>query len=118
MEQVEILRAACCIAGLDKVNDVEHSVLQRIATHAGVGGASLDAMIHRAENDPNYRNELLSLATSDVDQTFKVLLSIAMADGKLSDQEQDLLFNFAEKLNISRARFDELMLVARKRLPD
>ena len=55
LDKVEVLRAACCMAGLDgTIGEKELAILQKLATEAGVGGASLKAMMDRAKADPNY----------------------------------------------------------------
>jgi len=55
MRQVELLRAACCVAGVDgHASDAEQLILQRLADEAGVGAASLSAMIELAETDEQF----------------------------------------------------------------
>ena len=52
MRQVAILRAACCVAGADgHTSDAEQRVVKRLADEAGVGDASLEAMIERFPKD-------------------------------------------------------------------
>ena len=54
MDPVEILRAACCIAGLDEhVAASERPVLDELSRRR-VGKASLDAMVGRAKRDTDF----------------------------------------------------------------
>ena len=55
MEQVDVLRAACCVAAADgEVTDAEAVVIERIAKKAGVGGASREAMLEMALTSPKF----------------------------------------------------------------
>ena len=42
MFKVELLRAACCVAGIDgEIDEAEFAVLKKLADDVGVGDASL-----------------------------------------------------------------------------
>ena len=115
MDQVQILRAACCVAGIDEhVNDRERELLERIAEHVGVGRASLRAMIDRAQSESDYYEEQLHLVRGDPDQAMKVLLSLAVTDKDVSADERIILRHFAGVLGMEGARFDQLLAAAER----
>lgn len=110
MSQVDVLRAACCIAGIDEhIDDHEQRMLRKLAEHVGVGAASLDAMMHRARTEPSYYQDQFSLMCEDVDRAMKVLFSVAVANAELGDAERIMLQHFAATLGMSDERFDQLV---------
>jgi len=116
MSKVEILRAACCVAGLDGyVCDREHPLLNRLAELAGVGGASLQAMIDRAERDQNFYQEQFDALSADPELTIRTLLAVAAADRELSLNERVVLHHFATKLGLPDERFEQVLEEAEKR---
>jgi tellurite resistance protein len=115
--QIEILRAACCVAGLDgHVCEKELPLLLRLAERLGVGRVSLQAMVRRAESDPNFFHEQFELLQRDPDRALKVVLLVAMADGMVSLEERVVLAHMAKRLGIDDARFDKLLRAAEKQL--
>ncbi len=81
MHQVEILRAACCVAGIDgDTTDRERRLLTHLADQIGVGQASLQAMIDRAERDKSFCDEQFLLLKTRPDKTLGILLKVALAD--------------------------------------
>jgi tellurite resistance protein len=117
MKQVETLRAACCVAGLDQnVDDKERQLLQKLADRVGVGTASLEAMISRAEHDHEFQKEQFEIIKTDPDHTVKVLLMVAMADGDIADPERDVIAGFADRLGMELPRYEHLLSTARKHL--
>ncbi len=115
--KVEILRAACCIAGLDGgVCQDELNLLRRLAADIGVGQASLDAMINRAESDRDFYQELFRYLSSEPDETLKILFRIAIADRDLNTNESVVLHDFAKRLGVSDERYDELLRAADQKL--
>lgn len=110
IRRVEVLRAACCVAGLDgKVCEREHPLLQKMATEAGVGEASLRTMIDNAETDRSYYQRQFRLLKVDPDETMQVLFQVALADGRLTQEERVILRHFAETLGMETPRFEELL---------
>jgi len=88
-KEVEILRAACCVAGLDGgVCQDELMLLQRLASEVGVGSMSLDAMIKRAEGDSDFYQELFQYVSADAEATMKLLFRLAIADRELHVNER------------------------------
>lgn len=113
MSEVEVLRAACCIAGLDKeIHDKELRLLRRIARQVGVGEVSLNAMIRRAREDQNFYQEQFQYLHADPQQAMTTLFGLAVADSQLTLEERVILRHFAERLKLSEAEFDKLLAAA------
>lgn len=117
MTYVEILRAACCVAGLDQeICEKERPLLDRLALAAGVGEVSFKAMMDRAKCDSTFFQEMFKIVKADPDAAFKIMLSVAIADGKFTTDERVVLHHFAEKLGLSDARSEQLLAAAEKRV--
>lgn len=117
MESVEILRAACCVAGLDhQVSQPEQAMLQKLADHAGVGAASLRAMVARAERDPNFYKEQFRVLKGNADATITALFCVACADGDLTTAERVILQHFADTLKMDQSRFDTVLEAAERKV--
>lgn len=113
LNKVEVLRAACCIAGLDgKIGDQEMAILQKLATEAGVGTASFKAMRDRAASDPNYYEQQFRFLRGDPDESMKIMLNVAVSDGELHPNERVVLQSFATKLGLSEERYHKLLAAA------
>jgi len=111
--QVEILRAACCVAGLDgSICEREQRIINRLAEDAGVGARSLQAMMERALNDKKFFQEQLEYVRLCPDETIKTLLAIAATDGELTADERIVTQHLAEKIGLPQDRFDRLMTAA------
>ena len=66
MRHVEILRAACCVAGQDgTITDQESAMLNKLTDQIGVGQMSLNAMIERAKQDPQFYREQFEVLRAD-----------------------------------------------------
>ncbi len=119
MDELEILKAACCVAGLDgEISEREKQALKVLVKRAGVGQASFDAMMDVAIEDDDYFKKQLDLLMGDVDQTNKMLFQIAVADGQLGTNERIVLNYFADKLEMSPERFDQILAAAERSAPD
>ena len=117
MREVEVLRAACCVAGADgEIESDEVKYLEQLARKAGVGKASLDAMLELAVNDENFRRQQFRVLTADPVETMKLLLSIALADGEVTSDEGELLRLFAARLEIPRDELQKIVDSARQYL--
>jgi len=113
--KVEVLRAACCVAGVDgEICDREHPMLERLAEEAGVGRASLNAMVERARTDRYFFEEQFDALTADADETIKTLFHVALVDGDLESQERIVIQHFADKLGMSSDRFEQLLQSAER----
>ncbi|MEM8834225.1 MAG: hypothetical protein AAGD00_00260 [Planctomycetota bacterium] len=101
MEQVEVLRAAVCLAAKDeRISEREGQILQKLREAAGVGEASFRAMVDMAREDPDYHERQLRFILGDPSRTWRVLLHVANADGQITQEEHDTLRIFAEKLGV------------------
>ena len=117
MEIVEILRACCCVAGIDgETSDQERETLQNLASKVGVGKASLDAMIDRGNSDPAFQNDQFRILKTDPQSTMLTLFRTAMADGVITDGEISVLSNFSKKLDVSETDFQAYLQAARSEL--
>ena len=112
-EKVELLRAACCVAGADQDASSEHAVLKKMADEIGVGKASLQAMINRSESDPDFHKQQFQILKAEPKQAMAVLLEVALADGQIVDSEIGVLQRLAFNLGIEEQIVAELIDRAR-----
>ena len=118
LQKVDLLRAACCVAGCDsETTTAERQLIDRLAKAVGVGTASVNAMIARAQSDPEFHRLQFQVMKSDSSQTMAILLEVALADGKLSAAEINVLRGLSENLGVSPAVFDELLSKISAMLP-
>ncbi len=118
LQKVDLLRAACCVAGCDsETTSAERQLIDRLAKDIGVGGASVNAMIARAQTDPEFHRLQFQVMKKDPSQTMAILLEVAMADGKLSNAEIDVLRGLSSNLEVAPAVFDELLSKITAMLP-
>ena len=119
MSQVEVLRAACCVAGLDKqITDAEREWIDKLAEIAGVGEASLNAMLQRATEDHGFYQEQFRHLSAEADSSIKMLFLVAMADHDLSLNERVVLQHFADVLGMTQERFDQIYRSAEKQIAE
>lgn len=117
MSDLEVLRAACCVAGADgKIDEHERRVIERLAETAGVGKASLKAMIDMAETDPEFHKNQLGILRTDPGRALRRLYVTAAANGDVTDQERDLLHHFGQRLDMSEQQVREELEHARTEL--
>ena len=110
MQKVDVLRAACCVAGIDgQTNEAERKVIDKLAAEVGVGQASLQAMVERGATDPSFHEEQFRVLKADPQQAMAALLEVAMADGKITQNEAEVLRALSEKLNVPEDVFDQLL---------
>lgn len=115
MIKVEILRAACCVAGANgESSEAEQQMLDRLAKECGVGQASLEAMVSRACSDQNFCNEQFRVLKADPKEAIATLLEVAMADGIIEESEAQILKVLATRLEVAEPVFDALLLKARE----
>ncbi|MDA0281890.1 MAG: TerB family tellurite resistance protein [Planctomycetota bacterium] len=108
MRQVDLLRAACCVAGADgETSERERRVLQRLADQAGVGAASLSAMIECAETDEQFYANQFRVAVDRPKEVLQLLFKIAIVDGRLRKEEAVMLKRLSKLLEVEPAQFDE-----------
>ena len=107
-QRVEILRASCCIAGADGTatpDELQH--IYKLANAVGVGEASLNAMLKRAESDPNFFRQQFNVLKAEPLQCLDVLLQVAGANGQLKESELRVLRGLASQLEISDDVFQQ-----------
>ncbi len=110
-QRVEILRAACCVAGIDgETSPNEKKLIDKLARGVGCGTASVEAMVARAKRDPNFYQQQFKVLKEDPKETLVELIQVAMADGVVSEVERDVLKKIAANLNLSEDVFDQLMV--------
>ena len=110
VEKVALLRAACCVAGIDKeISASEEAVIRRLASEVGVGKASLQAMMDRATSDQEFYKEQFRAFKSEPKATMAGLLEVAIADGQISDEEVAVLGELASRLDVPTEVFQELV---------
>ena len=117
MQKVDVLRAACCVAGCDgDITDTERNLIQKLAGDVGVGRASVEAMIDRGLRDPEFHQEQFRVLKSDPKVAMAALLEVAMADGSIGDGETRVLKSLSEKLEVAPEVFEQLMVDVTKLL--
>ena len=107
-QRVEVLRASCCIAGADgEITEGEMAQLLRLAKGVGVGEASLNAMIARAESDQEFHKQQFNVLKDEPLVCLDLLLKSLVANGTVKESEFDILKGLANQLEISEADFAE-----------
>jgi len=105
-QRVEILRACCCVAGADgetTENELQH--IKRLAEGVGVGDASLNAMIARAERDQEFFKQQFNILKADPLECLDALLQVTVANGQVKESEFEILKGLANQLEISEDDF-------------
>lgn len=109
IDDVELLRAACCIAAMDReVSDRESKALATLRERAGVGQASFDAMLDAAQNEPDFFEKQFRYVSTDPERTITMLFKVAAVDGEVAMEEQVILDYFARKIGVSDETFRQL----------
>ena len=107
MRQVDLLRAACCIAGADgETSEPERRILQRLADESGIGAASLSAMIECAETDERFLETQFRVAVANPGEALRLLFKMAIVDGRLRKEESAMLKRLSKRLGVQPDRFD------------
>ncbi|MEM1184028.1 MAG: TerB family tellurite resistance protein [Planctomycetota bacterium] len=114
---VDLLKAAACIAGLDgEITPHEAQALRHLARRAGVREDHLETLMEKARTDDDLLNEQLSVVRSDPETTLAVLYQVAAIDGVVSGDERVVVEHFGVMLGLSRERIDKIFSVVEKRL--
>ena len=109
-QRVDVLRAACCVAGIDaNTTGQERSLIDKLAKDVGCGTASVDAMIARAESDDEFHKQQFTVLKADPQETIAILIEVAMTDGGISKAESKVLKELGQALEIPVDVFDQLM---------
>ena len=105
-QRVEILRACCCIAGADgETTPYELAQIKQLAEAEGVGEASLNAMIERAEKDPDFFKQQFTILKSEPLICLDALLRTCIANGLFKKSEYRVLKGLAQQLEIDSSEF-------------
>jgi hypothetical protein len=116
MQELELLRAACCIAGVDgEINEPEKAVLGALAKRVGVGAASLRAMMELATTDAKFRDDQIGLVHSDPRRSFETLYRMARVDPDVGEAQRSLLTRFGRRLGLSVEEMNEVITRAHAR---
>ena len=117
MARVEVLRAACCVAGADgTVDDDERKLIDDLAEKVGVGRASLDAMVLRAETEPDFYENQFRVLKIDPGATMSLMFEVASQNRKIDPNEMAMLQHFAKRLGMDEASFKEVFAATVKNL--
>lgn len=110
MEDVELLRAACCIAGADgEISARERETLENMAERVGVGTASLRAMMDLAKTDKRFHSDQLEMVHSDPERSFETLYRVARLEREVPAEERELLVRFGRKLGLRSEGMNEII---------
>ena len=105
-QRVEILRACCCIAGADgETTPDELAQIKQLAEAEGVGEASLNAMIERAEKDPDFFKQQFKILKSEPLTCLDALLRTCISNGLFKKSEYRVLKGLAQQLEIDSSEF-------------
>ena len=117
MAKVEVLRAACCVAGADgTVDEKERKLIDNLAAKVGVGQASLDAMILRAETEPDFYQTQFRVLKSDAASTMGLMFEVAAQDRNIDPSELKILQRFATRLGMDEEGFRETFAATARKL--
>ena len=113
MRKVEVLRAACCVSGIDgNASEVERQILDLLAREVGVGRASMEAMISRAETEPDYYQSQFRVLKSDALETIQLLFSVALSDHALAPEEIEVIYRLSQRLGLEEDQFKKVQAQA------
>ena len=114
MIKVQVLRAACCVAGAaGRTEPAERRIVDVLAKEVGVGEASIEAMIQRAETEENYVNDQFRVLKADPKETMVLLFTVALADGSLEENEIAVLRRLSERLDVTPEDFEKFLSEAK-----
>lgn len=117
---VAVLLAAAAIAAADdQIDEHEADLLEGLALRAGVTPSDIAAEIQRARLDPaRFRADEIEAAFSmhswNAEHVLAMLYQAAAADGRVVDEEKELLQGFAAKLGLSRGQAKAVIKRIRK----
>jgi uncharacterized tellurite resistance protein B-like protein len=118
-QRIDLLRAACCVANADgEAGESEMALVGKLIKEVGVGRASVQAMMDRAKVDPDFCQDQFKILKSDPSDAMLFLLQVAMADGKLTEQEVRVLKTLANNLEVPADVFDNLIAQVRETLSE
>lgn len=115
MNELDVLKAACCIAGMDEdVGFQERKVMQMLASRAGVTPTSFDTMMDQALEDDDFFEGQLNLLQSNLDDAIRLLLRVAVVEGKLDPGEREVLLHFSEQIGMTSEHFEQILTATKR----
>jgi len=109
-QKLEVLRAACCVAGADgNIDADELRIVRQLAADVGVGEASLDAMMTRAENDPEFCQVQFRFLKESPAECLEIMMQVAAASGEIKAPEKKTLQVLARNLEFEDNEFEALL---------
>ena len=110
MVKVQVLRAACCVAGADGLTEpAERAIVEKLAKEVGVGDASIQAMLERATTEPDYVKDQFRVLKAEPENTMRLLISVAASDQQLEDAELAVLRQLGDQLGMESTKLDQLI---------
>ncbi len=115
MNDVEVLKAVCCVAGTDSDVTVEElQLLGNLAESAGLERKPVEILIEKATNDEDFRQRQIDVVMDDIDGAMSTLIRLTRQGGSLDKGHVVmLLWRVATNLQMSPERFDELLAAAK-----
>ena len=108
-QRVEVLRACCCVAGIDgHTDEVERAFLEKLADELGVGETSLGAMIERAESDKDFYQQQFRILKDSPQECIGTILEAAVVNGSITPDELDVVKRLAVRLEVDQETFTNL----------
>jgi tellurite resistance protein len=122
----ELLKAVLVMACVDgRISGREKGLIRALAARAGVGDASLSAMINQVQNDPDAKDRVFKRAVADPEKAMQLLVATANLDGRITEEEREMLVDVSFLLGVSAQKFNAIfqagMAASKKpgnRLPD
>ena len=116
-QRIDLLRAACCVANADgDAGEPEMALVGKLIKEVGVGRASVQAMMDRAKIDPAFCEDQFKILKSDPADAMLFLLQVAMADGKLTEEEVRVLQALANNLEVPDEVFEKMIAQVKETL--
>ncbi len=108
MEKLELLKAALVVAAADgSISRAETGLIMGLAVRAGVGQASLQAMIDAAQRGEQPDPRILMQSPRSARTALELLVAQARINGEITDSERDVLVRIAARLRITGDEFNE-----------
>ena len=114
MNDLELIRAVCCLAGMGSdVTLEELQVLGKLAHRAGLERKAMDTLLQKAATDEAFRDEQIDAVMTDVDGVMTRLIALASRAGSLEEGHiAMLLWRVATKAEMTAERFEQLLAAA------
>ncbi|MBN1346050.1 MAG: hypothetical protein JXQ73_25405 [Phycisphaerae bacterium] len=108
-EDLELLNAALALAMVDgDFSSAEKGIIQGLAARAGVGQVSLQAMMDRAQRDPDMHKDLHIRSGGKARKIMEFLVAQARIDGEITNEERDMLVKICLQLGIDTDEFGQI----------